>query len=88
MPGIVTVKHSGRGWLEVFHSDGMRQVVRDAADSVASEANSGSPASGEWFRGYIRKGYCTWLGFVSSTGPTGANYEATDKVLTKAVHRR
>lgn len=76
----ITIEHNGKGWAEIFKSPDMQAVVDDAGERIASEA-------GEHF-GYMpgSKSKYTAGGFVSSDEYTGAYQEATDKVLTKAVH--
>ena len=76
----ITIEHNGKGWAEIFKSQDMQAVVDAAGERIASEA-------GEHF-GYMpgSKSKYTAGGFVSSDEYTGAYQEATDKVLTKAVH--
>lgn len=77
----VRIEHNGQGWIEIFKSAAMQAVVDSAGERIASEA-------GEHF-GYMsaRNSRYTAGGFVSSDAYTGAYLEATDKTLTKAVHR-
>ena len=63
-----------------FEADAMQAVVDSAGQRIADEA-------GEWFRYYPKMGNFTAMGFVSSTGPTGAIEEQQDHQLSKAVHR-
>lgn len=83
MPGIRVkqVPSLGAGWLELFRSPEMQAVVDSAGKRIAAEA--GEPHFG--YKG--RMGRSTAGGFVSSMDYAGAYYEATDKRLTKAVHR-
>lgn len=77
----ITIEHIGKGWIEIFKSDGMQKVVDQAGERIAAEAGS------QHF--YYRRGtknQFTVAGFVASDEYTGAYLEATDKVLTKAVH--
>ena len=77
---LVRVEHIGKGWIEIFKSNEMRKVVDEAGERIAREA-------GEHF-GYqpSTRDRFTVAGFV--TGDYEGNLEeATDKVLTKAVHR-
>lgn len=80
MGAKIQVEHVSSGWAEVFKSPGMWNVVDQAGERIAAEA-------GEHF-GYVRGANFDFTagGFVSSDG-YGAYEEATDKVLTKAVHR-
>lgn len=76
----VTIEHNGEGWAEIFKSAEMQAVVDEAGERIASEA-------GEHF--YYRQATnnrFTVAGFVGSDEYSGAYQEATDKVLTKAVH--
>lgn len=76
----VTIEHNGAAWIEIFKSAGMQAVVDEAGERIAAEA-------GEHF--YYRRGrnnQYTVAGFVGSDKYTGAYQEATNKVLTKAVH--
>lgn len=80
MAAIVTVEHNGKGWIEIFTSPGMQSVVDAAGKRIAAEAGEHfgyKPGSNNRF---------TAGGFVSSDEYSGAYQEATEKVLTKAVH--
>lgn len=80
MSAKVTIEHISAGWIEIFKSAGMQAVVDEAGQRIAAEAGEHfyySPAKNSQF---------TAGGFVSSDEFTGAMEEATDKVLTKAVH--
>ena len=80
MAAKIIIEHNGEGWVEIFTSPKMQSVVDAAGERIASEA-------GEHF-GYMpgSNNRFTAGGFVSSDEYTGAIEEATDKVLTKAVH--
>lgn len=80
MATIVTIEHIGKGWIEIFTSAAMQGVVDEAGERIAREA-------GEHF-GYMpgSNNRFTASGFVSSDEYSGAYQEATEKVLTKAVH--
>ena len=76
----IVIEHNSAGWAEIFKSDGMKVLVDSAGERIASEAGehfSYSPATNNQF---------TVAGFVSGDHE-GNILEATDKVLTKAVHR-
>ncbi len=85
MPAKVRIEHIPKGYMDVWKSDGMQAAVDQAGQRIASEANGGY--GGEWYRYYPKPGTYTAMGFVSSTGPTGAIYQQRDKALSKAVHR-
>ncbi len=76
----ITIEHNGEGWIKIFTSPQMQSVVDAAGERIAAEA-------GEHF-GYMAGSNSRFTagGFVSSDEYTGAYEEATDKVLTKAVH--
>lgn len=81
MGAKVVIEHNSQGWIEVFKSAGMQAAVDQAGERIASEA-------GEHF--YYSKGQnnrYTVAGFVGTADYEGALLEATDKVLTKAVHK-
>lgn len=80
MGAKVQIEHISSGWAEIFKSPEMQAVVDSAGERIALEA-------GEHFA-YSRgsNNQFTAAGFVSSDEYTGAIQEATDKVLTKAVH--
>lgn len=80
MSAKVVKEHVGEGWIEIFKSAEMQAVVDQAGERIASEA-------GEHF-GYeaAQNNQFTVAGFVSCDS-VGAYEEATDKVLTKAVHK-
>lgn len=80
MSAKVEIEHISAGWIEIFTSGEMQSVVDSAGQRIASEA-------GEHFTyNPGRNNRFTAAGFVSSDEYTGAYEEATDKVLTKAVH--
>lgn len=80
MGARIQIEHISSGWAEIFKSDGMKAVVDSAGERIAAEA-------GEHF-GYesATNNWYTVAGFVSGDY-IGSLEEATDKVLTKAVHR-
>lgn len=81
MGAKVVIEHIGEGWRQIFMSAEMQAVVDAAGERIAQEAGEHfnySPAKNNQF---------TVAGFVSSDEYSGAYQEATDKVLTKAVHR-
>ena len=79
MGAKVRIEHNSAGWIDIFKSEGMKAVVDSVGEQIAAEAGdhfSYSPATNNNF---------TVAGFVS--GDTeGSILEATDKVLSKAVH--
>lgn len=79
MGAKIEIKHNSAGWAEIFKSDGMKALVDAAGERIAAEA-------GEHF-GYApaQNNQFTVAGFVRGD-PEGDIEEATDKVLTKAVH--
>ncbi len=80
MGAKVRIEHNSAGWIEIFKSGEMQAVVDSAGQRIASEAGEHfnySPAKNNRF---------TAGGFVSSDEYSGAYLEATDKVLTRAVH--
>lgn len=80
MGAKIQIEHISSGWIDVFKSPGMQSVVDQAGERIANEA-------GEHF-GYAQatNSRFTAGGFISSDA-YGAYEEATNKVLTKAVHR-
>lgn len=80
MASKVMIEHNGEGWMEIFTSAEMQSLVDGVGERIAEEA-------GEHF-GYMaaQNSQFTAGGFVSSDEYTGAYEEATEKVLTKAVH--
>lgn len=79
MGAKVRIEHNGAAWIEIFKSDSMQEVVDAAGERIAAEA-------GEHFS-YARAtdNRFTVAGFVDGDDE-GSILEATDKVLTKAVH--
>lgn len=80
MGAKIRIKHISEGWANIFKSPGMRTVVDAAGERIAAEAGehfSYSPSTHDRH---------TAAGFVSGDHE-GDMLEATDKVLTKAVHR-
>lgn len=87
MPVRIRVEHVGDGWIELFK--GLQPTVDEAGRRIASEAcgGYGMGRSGEPpFKYYPKTGNFTAMGFVTSTGPTGAYYQQRDKALSRAVH--
>jgi len=80
MPVKIRLEHISEGYLEIWKSSAMQAQVDKAGMRIAAEA--GEP----WFKYYPKPGTFTAMGFVSSTGPTGAIYQQQDKALSKAVH--
>lgn len=80
MSAKVTIEHISAGWIEIFKSAEMQAVVDSAGERIATEA-------GEHFvYNQAKNNRYTVAGFVASDDYEGAVLEATDKVLTKAVH--
>jgi len=80
MGAKIRIEHNGEGWVKIFKSAEMQAEVDKAGERIATEAGEHfhySPAEHSNF---------TAAGFVASDEYTGAYQEATDKVLTKAVH--
>ena len=80
MPTKVRIEHISEGYLKIWKSAEMQAVVDQAGERIAAEA-------GEYYKYYPKMGNFTAMGFVSSTGPTGAYYQQRDKLLSRAVHR-
>lgn len=79
MGARIVIEHISSGWAEIFKSDGMKALVDSAGERIAAEAGEHfeyTPATNNQF---------TVAGFVSGDDE-GSELEATDKVLTKAVH--
>ena len=79
MSAKIQIEHISKGWIEIFKSAEMQAVVDAAGERIAAEA-------GEHFaydQGHNNK--FTVAGFVAGDYQ-GSVQEATDKVLTKAVH--
>lgn len=75
----IVIEHISSGWAEVFKSEGMQAAVDEAGERIAAEAGEHfqyTPTTNNRF---------TAGGFVSGDAE-GNIEEATDKVLTKAVH--
>ena len=85
MPVKSRIEHDGWGWAKLFKSEGVQALVDSAGKRIADEANRG--ASFEAYRYYSKPGSFAALGYVSSTGPTGAYWQQQQKRLSKAVHR-
>lgn len=80
MGARIEIEHVSQGWIEIFTSAGMQAVVDAAGERIAAEA-------GEHFDYQAAtNNQFTVAGFVSGD-VTGSYQEATDKVLTKAVHK-
>lgn len=80
MGAKIKIQHNRSGWVEIFKSAEMQNVVDSAGQRIASEAGEHfnySPATHSQY---------TAGGFVACDA-YGAFQEAYDKVLTKAVHR-
>lgn len=86
MPVKVRIEHVSEGYREIWKSSGMQAAVDAAGERIAASANAGYQTATTPFRYYPKPGNYTAMGFVSSTGPTGAYYQQRDKALSKAVH--
>lgn len=80
MSATVKVEHNGKGWIEIFKSANMQAVVDSAGERIASEAGN------HFYYSRGTNNQFTVAGFVTSDEYSGAYQEATDKVLTRAVH--
>lgn len=80
MGAKIRIEHNPAGWAEIFKSAGMRELVDQTGRRIAGEA-------GEHFayRQSTDDNF-TVAGFVSAIDSEGDELEATEKVLTKAVH--
>lgn len=79
MGARLEIEHISAGWIEIFKSAGMQAQVDQTGIRIAAEAGEHfeyTPATNNQF---------TVAGFVSGDAE-GNIQEATDKVLTKAVH--
>ena len=79
MGARIVIEHISSGWAEIFKSEGMKSVVDAAGERIAADA-------GEHFHyEAANDNNFTVAGFVSGDDE-GNILEATDKVLTRAVH--
>ena len=79
MGARIEIEHISSGWAEIFKSAEMKAMVDETGARIAAEAGEHfqySPATSNNF---------TVAGFVSGDAE-GNIEEATDKVLTRAVH--
>ena len=86
MPTKIRLEHIGAGYIKLWKSDGMQAAVDEAGERIASEAWGNTPAMVETYRYYAKPGNFTAMGFVSSTGVSGAIYQQQDNALARAVH--
>ena len=80
MGARIVIEHNSSGWAEIFKSAGMKQLVDETGQRIAAEAGEHfeyTPATNNQY---------TVAGFVSGDAE-GSILEATDKVLSKAVHQ-
>lgn len=80
MGAKLVIEHNSEGWIEIFKSEGMQAVVDQAGERIAAEAGE------DFSYSQAQNNRYTVAGFVGSDNYNGAYLEATDKVLTKAVH--
>ena len=78
----IVIEHNGAAWEKIFKSPAMYALVDEVGERIAEEAGSEHYA-------YMRtKGIQhTAAGAVVADQYTGSIQEATDKRLTKAVHK-
>lgn len=81
MGAKIVIEHNPQGWIEVFKSEGMQAVVDAAGQRIAEEAGE------DFSYSQAKNNRFTVAGFVGSDNYRGAYLEATEKVLTKAVHK-
>ena len=79
----IRVQHMSSGYMKIWKSQGMYELVDEAGKRIADNANAGF--SQPWFKNNTKRGRSTVLGNVAATGPTGDYYQARDGVLSKAV---
>lgn len=84
MSTTIRIEHVPEGYLDIWKSAAMQDVVDQAGRRIEDGACAGyvSPP----FKYYPKPGSYTAMGFVSSMGPSGAYYQQRDKALSKAVH--
>ena len=81
MGAKIRIEHNPAGWAEIFKSAGMRGLVDQAGQRIAGEAGEHCE-----YRPSVNDRF-TVAGFVSAIDSEGDELEATEKVLTKAVHQ-
>ena len=77
----VRIKFNSDGFRQILVGDGVRSVVSDTTEGIASRAGDGF--SSKTIMGGFGGG--RWVGFAGSTDQASARAEAEDKVLSKAV---
>ena len=80
MGAKVVIKHNSAGWIEIFKSAEMQNLVDITGQRIADEAGE------HFYYSQATHSQFTAGGFVGCDD-TGAFQEAYNKTLTKAVHR-
>ena len=80
MGAKVVIEHNSKGWIEIFKSAEMQNVVDTAGQRIADEAGE------HFYYSQATHSQYTAGGFVGCDDEVAIE-EAEDKVLTKAVHR-
>lgn len=90
----IQIKFNSEGFRQILLSDGVKQVVQDATDRIAANANANlMDSNSEGYEGDVLEsprmsGYGNggrWVGFVRSVDARAAADEAENKSLSRAV---
>ena len=79
----VRIGHDGEGWAELFRS--FQPLVDSVGQRIAAEANAGLDEPMCAYKAAPANFYAR--GYVNTVGLAGAIEQATNKTLTRAVHR-
>lgn len=79
MGARIVIEHNSAGWAEIFKSEGMKAVVDAAGERIAANA-------GEHFQYEAADNNRFTVGGFVRGDDEGDFLEATDKILTRAVH--
>lgn len=81
----IKIEFNSAGFRNLLFSDGVKNLVQNTTNNIASKANANS---GGGFEARVQKGGYgggRYIGFVTSTDPSAARAEAEDKALTRAI---
>ena len=79
MGARIVIEHNSAGWAEIFKSEGMKAAVDAAGERIAANA-------GEHFHYEAATNNRFTAGGVVRGDDEGDILEATDKIVTRAVH--
>lgn len=88
MSAEITIEFISSGFRDILFSDGVKNAVTSAAQTIQAEANAGVSNSKGFSANTYGGGYGggRWVASVTSIDKAAAAAESESQVLSKAVH--